>query len=89
MHDPDGTAVAGRDQAAQGLSARDVGRDLGVDGVRVTGKAADVDGVWKSVYAPLDAWAGQAIRIHFMAVDGASDSLVEVEIDDVRVTRGS
>jgi carboxypeptidase T len=57
--------------------------------VTLTGSASDVDGVWKSVYAPLDAWAGQTVRIHFSAVDGASDSLVEVEIDDVRVTRGS
>jgi murein tripeptide amidase MpaA len=57
--------------------------------ITLTGNATDVDGVWKSISAPLDAWAGQAIRIHFAAVDGASDSLVEFEIDDVRVTRGS
>ena len=57
--------------------------------ITLTGKAADVDGVWRSVSAPLDAWAGQTIRIHFAAVDGGSNSLVEVEIDDVRVTRGS
>ncbi len=57
--------------------------------ITLTGKAADVDGVWRSVAAPLDAWAGQTIRIHFEAVDGGSNSLVEVEIDDVRVTRGS
>jgi hypothetical protein len=57
--------------------------------VTVTGKASDVDGAWTSVSAPLDAWKGQTIRIHFWAVDGATNSLVEVEIDDVRVTRGS
>jgi carboxypeptidase T len=57
--------------------------------ITLTGSATDVDGAWKSISAPLDAWAGQTIRIHFAAVDGASDSLVEVEIDDVRVTRGS
>jgi carboxypeptidase T len=57
--------------------------------IAVAGKAADVDGVWRSISAPLDAWAGQTIRIHFEAVDGATNSLVEVEIDDVRVTRGS
>jgi hypothetical protein len=57
--------------------------------ITLTGNATDVDGVWKSISAPLDAWAGQTIRIHFAAVDGASDSLVEFEIDDVRVTRGS
>ena len=53
------------------------------------GSATDVDGAWRSVYANLDAWAGQTIRIHFEAVDGGANSLVEVEIDDVRVTRGS
>ena len=57
--------------------------------ITLTGSATDVDGVWKSISAPLDAWAGQTVRIHFMAVDGASDSLVEVQIDDVRITRGS
>ena len=57
--------------------------------ITLTGKAADVDGVWRSVAAPVDAWAGQTVRIHFEAVDGGSNSLVEVEIDDVRVTRGS
>jgi hypothetical protein len=55
----------------------------------IAGSAADVDGAWKFVYAPMDAWAGQTVRIHFEAVDGASDSLVEVEIDDVRITRPS
>ncbi len=57
--------------------------------VTLTGRPADVDGAWRTASAPLDAWAGQTIRIHFSAVDGAADSLVEVEIDDVRVTRGS
>ena len=56
--------------------------------VTMTGKAADVDGVWKGVYASLDAWAGQSIRIHLMAVDGSSNSLVEVEIDDAGHARG-
>jgi carboxypeptidase T len=53
-----------------------------------SGKASDVDGAWRSASVLLDAWAGQTIRIQFEAVDGASNSLVEVEIDDVRVTRG-
>ncbi len=57
--------------------------------VTISGSAKDVDGAWKPAYASLDAWAGQTIRIHFMAVDGASNSLVEVEIDDIRVMRGS
>jgi carboxypeptidase T len=57
--------------------------------VTLTGSATDVDGAWKPAYANLDAWAGQTIRIHFEAVDGGSDSLVEVELDDIRVMRGS
>ncbi len=53
------------------------------------GKPADVDGAWRAVYANLDPWVSQTIRIHFEAIDGASNSLLEIEIDDVRVTRGS
>ena len=40
--------------------------------------ATDVDGAWRNVYVPLDTWKGQTIRIHFEAVDGGSNSLVEV-----------
>ncbi len=57
--------------------------------ITISGTAADVDGAWRSVAAPLDAWAGQTIRIHLEAIDGGPDGLLEVEIDDVRVTRGS
>ena len=57
--------------------------------ITLTGKPADVDGVWRSVASSVDAWAGQTIRIHLAAVDAGSNSLVEVEIDDVRITRGS
>jgi carboxypeptidase T len=53
------------------------------------GAAADVDGVWRSASIAMDPWAGQAIHLRFEAVDGASNNLVEVEIDDVRVTRPS
>ena len=53
------------------------------------GKAADVDGSWRTASIPLDAYAGQTIRVRFVAADGGSSNLVEVEIDDVRVTRGS
>jgi carboxypeptidase T len=54
-----------------------------------TGAATDVDGVWRSIYIPVDAWKGQTIRIVFEAVDGASNSLVEVQLEDVRITRGT
>ena len=57
--------------------------------VTMTGSATDVDGAWRNVYAALDAWKGQTIRIHIEAVDGGSNSPVEAQIDDVRVTRGT
>ena len=53
------------------------------------GSAVDVDGVWRTASIPMDAYAGQTVRIRFVAVDGGAANLVEVEIDDVRVTRGS
>ena len=55
----------------------------------LAGSATDVDGAWRSVARNLDAWAGQTVRIVFRAADVGSTSLVEVEIDDVRVTRGA
>jgi carboxypeptidase T len=54
-----------------------------------TGSAADVDAVWRNIYVPLEAWKGQTIRIHIAAVDGAANNLVEAQIEDVRVTRGT
>jgi hypothetical protein len=54
-----------------------------------TGSATDVDGAWKYIYAPMDTWAGQTVRIVFKAIDGGPDSLVEAEIDDIRITRGT
>jgi carboxypeptidase T len=53
------------------------------------GAASDVDGVWRNIYVPVDTWKGQTIRIHFEAIDGASNSLVEAQIEDVRITRGT
>lgn len=54
-----------------------------------TGTAADVDGAWRSAAVSMDAFAGQTVRVRFVAVDGGAPNLVEAEIDDVRVTRGS
>jgi carboxypeptidase T len=54
-----------------------------------TGAPADVDGVWRNVYVSVEAWKGQTIRIVFQAEDAASNSLVEAQIEDVRITRGS
>ncbi len=64
------------------------------DGTRTTvftvaGKAADVDGVWRTASVSMDAGSGQSIHLRFEAVDGGSNNLVEVEIDDVRITRAS
>ena len=53
------------------------------------GTAVDVNGAWKAVSIPMDAFAGQTIRVRFVATDGGVPNLVEAEIDDVRVTRGS
>ena len=52
-----------------------------------TGKPALLAGAWRIATVPLDAWAGQTIRIRFEAQDGAGASLVEAGVDDVRVTR--
>jgi hypothetical protein len=54
-----------------------------------TGAATDVDGAWRNVSVPVEAWKGQTIRIVFQAEDGAANSLVEAQIEDVRITRGS
>ncbi|MGA9771960.1 MAG: M36 family metallopeptidase [Blastocatellia bacterium] len=51
------------------------------------GAAADVDGVWASTSASLNAFAGQTVTIRIEAADAAGASLVEAGIDDVRITR--
>jgi carboxypeptidase T len=52
-----------------------------------TGAPTDLDGTWRFASVSLDQWAGSTVRIRFQAVDGGHGSLVEVEVDDVRVTR--
>jgi murein tripeptide amidase MpaA len=57
---------------------------------RVLGEvgAANIDrAAWATASVSLAPWAGQTIRIVFVATDGARDSLVEAAVDDVRVTR--
>ena len=53
------------------------------------GAAVDADGAWRTASIAMDAYAGQTVRIRFVAADGGAANLVEAEIDDVRVTRGS
>jgi carboxypeptidase T len=55
----------------------------------VAGSPADRNGSWKTASVPVDGYGGQTVRIRFVAADGGIANLVEVEIDDVRVTRGS
>ena len=53
------------------------------------GSAADVDGAWHTASISMDAFAGQTVHLRFTAVDGGPGNLLEVELDDVRVTRAS
>ena len=54
-----------------------------------TGAPSDLDGVWRAASVSLDQWAGTTIHIRFQAADGGPNNLVEVEVDDVRVTKPS
>ena len=53
----------------------------------IVGNAADRDGAWRSAAISLDPWAGQTIHLRFQAADGGPNNLVEVEVDDVRVSQ--
>ena len=56
--------------------------------VRAETGAADTDrAAWAWASIALTPWAGQTIRVVFVATDGGPDSLVEAAVDDVRVTR--
>jgi carboxypeptidase T len=51
------------------------------------GRAADVDAVWRAASASLSPFAGQTVRLLFMAADNGNHNLVEAGIDDVRIQR--
>jgi hypothetical protein len=51
------------------------------------GTAATVGATWKHVFIPLANPADETVRIVIQATDGGHDSLVEIGIDDVRITR--
>lgn len=55
----------------------------------VTGTPTDVDGAWRRASIPVDRWAGETIRLRFEAIDGGPLNLLEVQVDDIRVTRPS
>ncbi len=55
----------------------------------VVGRSADVDGAWRTASVSLDAFAGTTIRLRFVAADGGPGNLLEVELDDIRVTQPS
>ena len=64
----------------------------GQDGARTvvwerTGAPRVAAGAWTSASVSLDAWAGEAIRIRFEALDAAGASTIDAGVDDVRVTR--
>jgi hypothetical protein len=54
---------------------------------KVAGKPVDVDGAWRTSSISLDAFAGTTIRLRFVAEDGGPNNLLEVELDDIRVTQ--
>lgn len=60
-----------------------------VEVFRVTGRAADVDGAWRTASVSMDAFAGQIVHLRFVATDGGPGNLLEVELDDIRVTQPS
>ncbi len=60
-----------------------------VEVFRIAGRPVDVDGAWHTASISMDAFAGQSVRLRFVATDGGPGNLVEVELDDIRVTRGN
>jgi carboxypeptidase T len=55
----------------------------------VVGKSTNVDGAWKTASISMNAFMGQTVHLRFEATDGGRNNLVEVELDDIRVTRAS
>ena len=51
------------------------------------GRPVNVNGSWRTASVPLDAWAGQTIRLVVAATDGGNGNLVEAAVDDIRIRR--
>jgi carboxypeptidase T len=49
------------------------------------GEATDVDASWASASVSLAPFAGQTIRLRFVAVDGGPSNLLEAGLDDIRI----
>ena len=60
-----------------------------VEVFRVTGRRADVDGAWRTASVPMDPFVGETVHLRFEAADGGPGNLLEVELDDIRVTQPS
>jgi hypothetical protein len=64
------------------------------DGTQVTvftkaGTPVDFDGAWTTASVSMDAFTGETIRLRFEAADGGPTNLLEVQLDDIRVTMPS
>ena len=55
----------------------------------VHGRKSNLNALWTSASIGLDAFAGQSVRVLVEVSDGASDSLVEAAIDDMRIYRAN
>lgn len=53
----------------------------------VRGAPVDRDAAWTPASISMDPWAGQWVRLRFIATDASPEGLVEAGFDDVRVTR--
>jgi carboxypeptidase T len=79
-----GAATEAGDGLAAYVERADGGRTLVFE---ARGRPVDVDGAWAIARVSLAPWAGQSVRIVFVARDVGRDSLVETAIDDLRVER--
>ena len=52
---------------------------------RVSGSAQNRNAAWQRATVSLDDFAGQTVRLVVESADGGPDSLVEAQLDDVRV----
>ncbi len=55
----------------------------------LAGAPVDRDGAWTNASISMDAFAGETVRLRFEAIDGGPTNLLEVQLDDIRVTMPS